>query len=218
MLHLPRAPTQLHALRASDRGSPWTLPSSQLSLEFADEVHHPRAMGEGGSGPEYLDELEHLFVRTRPALSGWFRRRIGDAAEAEDLAQECFVRIANRKDPDPPGNFEAYLYRTARSVLFDRRRRRERRDADAHVPLLPGQDASGEPDALRNLLARETLQRVTAILATMPERTRSIFILSRLEGMRYAEIATRFDISVSAVQKHILKAIETLMRTGGDDA
>ncbi|EJL33401.1 RNA polymerase sigma factor, sigma-70 family [Novosphingobium sp. AP12] len=83
---------------------------------------------------------------------------------------------------------------------------------------MPEHDSVEETNALRTLLAKEKLRRVSAILMTMPERTRSVFILSRLEGLRYAEIATRYAISVSAVQKHMLRAIETLMQAGEDDA
>ncbi|WP_232495742.1 RNA polymerase sigma factor [Novosphingobium kaempferiae] len=175
-------------------------------------------MADPGADSGQADALEHQFRRARASLVAWFRRRVGDPCEAEDLAQECFVRIANREDREAVAHFEGYLYRTARSVLFDRRRRRSVRHVDAHVSLLPEHDAPDDSDALRTLLAREKLERATTVLSTMPERTRSIFILCRMEGMRYAEIAKRFGISVSAVQKHMLRAIDTLTQAQEDDA
>lgn len=175
-------------------------------------------MADQGADSERVDALEHQFRHARASLVSWFRRRVGDPCEAEDLAQECFVRIANREDREAVAHFEGYLYRTARSVLFDRRRRRSVRHADAHVSLLPEHDAPDDSDALRTLLAREKLRKASAVLNAMPERTRSIFILCRMEGMRYAEIAARFGISVSAVQKHMLRAIEALTLARDDDA
>jgi RNA polymerase sigma factor (sigma-70 family) len=175
-------------------------------------------MADGEADSDDRGALEHQFRHARAALVTWFRRRIGDAAEAEDLAQECYVRIAGRDGAPIADHFEGYLYQTAKSVLFDRRRRRTVRQADAHVSLLPEHDAADESDTLRSLLARERLRQVSAVLTAMPERTRSIFVLSRLEGMRYAEIAVRFDISVSAVQKHMLRAIEALMQAGEGEA
>jgi RNA polymerase sigma factor (sigma-70 family) len=162
--------------------------------------------------------LEQQFLQARPALVTWFRRRVGDPSEAEDLAQECYLRIAGRAGAQGVAHFEGYLYRTAKSVLFDRRRRRTVRLSDAHVPFLPEHAAIDDTDALRTLLARERLQQVVKVLTAMPERTRSIFILSRLEGLRYAEIAARYAISVGAVQKHMLRAIETLMLAREEDA
>lgn len=175
-------------------------------------------MLEGEGVSDSGDAFAHQFRNLRAPLVAWFRRRVGDPIEAEDLAQESFLRIANRESADELDHFESYLYRTAKSVLFDRRRRRSARQAEAHFGLDPDHDALDETDALRDLLAKEKLRRVSAVLMTMPERTRSIFVLCRLEGMRYAEIATRYDISVSAVQKHMLKAIETMMMAGENDA
>jgi len=113
-------------------------------------------------------------------------------------------------------HFEAYLFRTARSVLADRHRRRVARRADAHYALDEDHDPSDEADALRTLLAREKLARVTRVINRLPERTRMVFVFSRLEGMRYAEIAKRMNISVSAVQKHMLRAIDALVLDGTD--
>jgi len=157
------------------------------------------------------DALEDRFRQLRAPLVAWFRRRIGDVAEAEDLVQESFMRITHRGEQDDVTHFEAYLYRTARSVLSDRLRRRDVRQADAHIPLQPDHDGTEGGDALRVLLAKERLQRVSVTLSALPERTRAIFILCRLEGLRYAEVAARFNISVSAVQKHMLRAVEALI-------
>lgn len=180
-------------------------------MEFANAFDQPCLMTAGDTGSEPDDALERQFRHLRSPLVAWFRRRVGDASEAEDLAQESFLRVAQRSDGDGVAHFEAYLFRTARSVLADRRRRRITRHAEAHTVLHPEHDEGQDADALRTLLAQERLRQVSEVLMTMPERTRSIFILCRLEGLRYAEVATRFDISVSAVQKHMLRAIETLM-------
>lgn len=173
-------------------------------------------MAGGGSEADRDEPGPDRFRDLRGALVAWFRRRVSDPSEAEDLAQESFLRISQRARPDSLLHFEAYLFRTARSVLADRHRRRAVRRADAHFGL----DGQLEPidgtDALRTLLAREQLQRVSTVLTNLPERTRLVFVLSRFEGLRYAEIAKRLNISVSAVQKHMLRAIEALVLDGTD--
>lgn len=170
----------------------------------------------GDDAQTHADMLAQRYTVVGPSLVMWFRRRIGDAVEAEDLAQESFLRVINRTEGAALDNFDAYLFRTARSVLADRRRRRMARHADAHDEMLDSA-SSENPDAVRTMLARERLREASAVLMALPERTRAIFILSRLEEMRYAEIAIRLGISVSAVQKHMLRAIERLLEARGSE-
>lgn len=173
-------------------------------------------MANGGSDPGRSSPGTDRFRDLRGALVSWFRRRVPDPSEAEDLTQESFLRISQRSEQESLVHFEAYLFRTARSVLADRHRRRVARRADAHYALDEDHDPSDEADALRTLLAREKLSRVTRVINRLPERTRMVFVFSRLEGMRYAEIAKRMNISVSAVQKHMLRAIDALVLDGTD--
>jgi RNA polymerase sigma-70 factor (ECF subfamily) len=62
----------------------------------------------------------------------------------------------------------------------------------------------------RVFLGKEALNRASVALLELPERTRTIFVLRRLEGMRYADVARRLGISVSAVEKHMVRAIAHL--------
>ncbi|MDI1296884.1 MAG: sigma-70 family RNA polymerase sigma factor, partial [bacterium] len=66
----------------------------------------------------------------------------------------------------------------------------------------------------RILAGREALKTALAALERLPERTRTIFVLRRLEGMRYLEIARRLGLSVSAVEKHMVRAVAHLAATG----
>ncbi|HVK80112.1 MAG TPA: sigma factor-like helix-turn-helix DNA-binding protein, partial [Verrucomicrobiae bacterium] len=70
-------------------------------------------------------------------------------------------------------------------------------------------------DGERILLAKENLQIVVAALNELPQRTRDVFLLSRLERIPHAQLAEMFAISVSAIQQHIVKATKHLAtRTG----
>jgi RNA polymerase sigma-70 factor (ECF subfamily) len=60
-------------------------------------------------------------------------------------------------------------------------------------------------------MARERLETVKFVLGQMPERTREVFLMHRLDGMKYREIAATFGISVSAVEKHIARATQALI-------
>jgi len=146
----------------------------------------------------------------RGSLLGFFRRRVPDPAEAEDLVQDVFTRIVARDSTEPVEHLGGYVFQVAQSVLADRGRRRVVRFAQAHVPFDNDQHADADFDPARILAGKEDLRRVTAALLSLPERTRTVFVLNRLEGRKYREIADQLGISVSAVEKHIARAIRHL--------
>ena len=103
-------------------------------------------------------------------------------------------------------NIGGYVFQTAASVVADRFRRRAVRHADDHVPFDCDHHSGTDFDAGRVVEGREALRIAETALMRLPERTRSIFLMRRLEGENYKEIATRFGISVSAVEKHMVRA------------
>lgn len=151
----------------------------------------------------------------RPALRRYFLRRRLSVHEVEDATQEVFMRLSRRSGLAEMENIAGYLFETAASVAIDLQRRANVRLSEAHdtyddqhhaVPdLAPDQVAQG----------RQELRLVLAGLLELPERTRNIFVLARLEHMRHAEIARRLGISVSAVEKHVLKALAHLSARAG---
>jgi RNA polymerase sigma-70 factor (ECF subfamily) len=158
--------------------------------------------------------IVQLNQRYRTALMAFFVRRIGDRSEAEDLTQEVFARLANRSV-----NFlstDAYIFQMAANLLRDRGRRlevRERFQAAAASDQLAHLD---DLDPSRVLIGREGLRDVAAALKELSSRTRTIFLLYRLENMKKVEIASLYEISVSGVQKHLNKAMDHLTRRFGE--
>ncbi len=161
-------------------------------------------------------DLLALSGRLRPALIAFFQRRLRDPSQAEDLTQDLFCRLA-AGPPHVVDNPEAYIFRIAANLVNDHYRRETVRSR-YHRHDDPARDADVDQlDAARFLEARESVGRVAAVLATLPERTRHIFILYRLEGMARKEIADTFGVSVSAVEKHIATAMRTLLRDAGGE-
>lgn len=181
------------------------------ALAFQDDRASGLSISDEDPRPNASHSVARQFRDARGKLLGWLRRRVPDPAEAEDLLQDTFLRVTQREARDDVAHFEGYLYRTAESVLADRYRRRSVRRADAHIALEPEQHQAEDADALRALLARERLRAVSASLMALPERTRTVFVLRRLEGLRYGEIATRLKVSLSTVEKDMARAIDHLM-------
>lgn len=161
------------------------------------------------------NDMVHLNRRYRPALMSFFLRRIRDHAEAEDLTQEVFVRLtALEIGPDNP---DGYIFQAAANLLRDRgRRARVRAGYRQAVEFEEGQ-RSEQITPARVLDGKESLERVLKALKSLPERTRAIFILYRLENMKQREIGEMFGISASAVEKHVVKAVAALARAKGGD-
>ena len=120
------------------------------------------------------------------------------------------MRIVARKADQPVDHVSGYVFQTAGSVLTDRARRRGVRASDAHVPFDPERHGGIELDAHRHATGREELNAAMDALRTLPARTRTVFLLNRIDGHRYKEIGIQLGISVSAVEKHMVRAVRHL--------
>lgn len=153
--------------------------------------------------------LVRLDRRYRAALMSFFLRRVPDPSEAEDLTQEVFANLAASREGATIG-VDGYVFQTAANLLRDRQRREKVRSLHrTHLAL----DESANVEALeppRVVAGRQALDEVAEALDELPTRTRAIFLLFRLEHMKQAEIAQLYGISVSAVQKHLLRAMAHL--------
>ena len=103
-----------------------------------------------------------------------------------------------------------YLHQTAASVLADYARRRSARRSDAHVEFDPDLHGGSDFDPERIVSGREDMAAATAALLSLPERTRTIFVLRRLDRVPAREVAEQLGVSVSAVEKHMVRAVRHL--------
>lgn len=156
---------------------------------------------------------QELDGRYRAPLFGYFFKRVQDRGEAEDLTQEVFVRLTRHPDKPQGEAANAYVFMIASNLLKDRARARASRRTSAHRSLenilentinTPNLVEDRNPE--RVLLGRETLKDVLSALGELSDRTRDVFILSRLENVHHRDIAALHGISVSAVEKHVIKA------------
>lgn len=162
-------------------------------------------------------DFVRLFTAERGRLLGRLSRRTGCPATAADIVQDIFLRLWERTT-DATGNPAAYLNRSARNAAIDHLR--AERVRAAHVAgLTPEQHAPAvapTPEAL--LEVRDRLDRVDEAIRRLPERTRDIFLLHRIHGRGYGEIAGVIGISVSGVEKHMARAVEACRRSiAGED-
>lgn len=152
--------------------------------------------------------LQTLFLTMRPSLVRFLTVRGASADEADDLAQDLFIK-AGLTEARPIGEPSAYLYKMADNLFLDRRRSalsRERREGD----WADCEERSSQTD--EQLTIRNELAVVEAALASLPDRTADIFRRFRVDGERQKEIASELGISVSAVEKHLQRAYDVVLQ------
>lgn len=160
---------------------------------------------------ETQDKAAEFVARYEPAIRRFFARRLSVQADIDDLTQELFARLLKRSALDSIDNAEGYLFQAAANMLHERARREARHRTDAYDPLDPvftGNHEERSPE--RVLLGREAYARMVQALQELPERSRTIFLLNRYEELSGTEIARRLGLSVSAVEKHMMRAIAHL--------
>ncbi|MBE0462993.1 MAG: sigma-70 family RNA polymerase sigma factor [Halomonadaceae bacterium] len=143
-------------------------------------------------------------------LQCWLQRKTGCSWQAADLAQDTFLRILTS-----PGNTaqiskiyepRSFLTTIARRVWIDF----VRRDAleKAWLEALKHQSEPVVISPEEQALILETLFQIDAMLEGLGHKVSQTFLLCHLEGLRYAEIAERLEVSVSSVKKYMAKATE----------
>lgn len=153
------------------------------------------------------DDFDRFLREHHDALLGFLSRRIGDD-DAQDVAQETMVRLM-RYRAQPHDQLRPLMYRIAINAIHDRGRRDSSRHASAHYSL--DQDfqdlPSVEPGIDQRIAHEQELVLARAAILQLPQRCRQVYLLNRIEGMSYSQIARHCDISVKAVEKHIGKAL-----------
>lgn len=155
--------------------------------------------------------LRQMSESYRQPLTAYFQRRVHSRNEAEDLTQEVFLRLVRRLDQDRIENPEAFVFRTAVNLLRDRSRRGKTFQSHL-VDLTHHQPNVEELSPERVFDSRQSLTLVLEVLDQLDERSRDVFILHRLEGMKHAEIASLYGVSVSSIEKYIIKALTLLAK------
>jgi RNA polymerase sigma-70 factor (ECF subfamily) len=149
-----------------------------------------------------------LSRRHLPAMLGLARRILGNAAEAEDVAQEAFIRVWTHAPRwQPLAQFRTWLTRVVINLCLDRRRRAQWVELEAAGDIVdpaPGAGAKAEDDERERMLA--------AAIEKLPVRQRSAIVLTYGEGMSNAQVAEVLDTSVSAVETLLVRGKQNLRR------
>jgi len=179
--------------------------SHRIAMDDSDEALMVRV----ARGDERAFQL--LSRRHLPAMVGLARRILGNAGEAEDVAQEAFIRVWTYAPRwQPLAQFRTWLTRVVVNLCLDRKRRARWVDLDA-----AGEVVDPAPRADEKAESNEREQMLTAAIDKLPARQRSAIMLTYVEGMSNAQVAEVLGTSVSAVETLLIRGKQNLRRTLG---
>lgn len=153
-------------------------------------------------------ELAGLYREHHGWLHGWLWRKLGNAFEAADLAQDTFVRLLCTPCTAEPGALReprAYLATVARRLLLNHLRRQSLEAA--YLQALAALPADHRPSPEQRVLVLEALQQVDTMLDGLPPKVRTVFVLAQVEGLSYAAIAEELGIGLRSVKRYMAQAM-----------
>ena len=165
----------------------------------------------------FMEDIDLTFQTYYRPLCLYATHYLHDVDGAEDVVQDCFVRLLEKSHQSPmmddhatssflfPQNLKSFLYASVRNACIDRLRRKN--------PI----DKNVSPSDLRGIISDEQAQESSfreaelwTALEQLPDRCREIFLMSKRDGMTYREIAEELSLSEKTVEHQISKALKTL--------
>jgi len=141
-------------------------------------------------------------------LLNFLHRQVDDRDMAADLAQESYARVlAAQHAGQPVLDARALLYRTARNLVIDQHRRAQVRRHES-LETVAGPEQPPAPQHLQPeeaLASRQTVHAYVQVIEALPPRCREAFVLHIIDGIPQSDIAQRMGISISMVEKHVVR-------------
>lgn len=132
-------------------------------------------------------------------------RIVNDIPLAEDIVQECLVKIWEQRKGLGDKPIEGYFYTMVRNKSIDYIRKKK-------LSIVPIEDQEISSPTSDNMEFEELQLKIQNLVNSLPERCRQIFVLSRFENMSHAEISEQLDISKKTIENQITKALKVLTK------
>ncbi|HYG42030.1 MAG TPA: sigma-70 family RNA polymerase sigma factor [Bordetella sp.] len=157
--------------------------------------------------------IDTLYTDHHAWLRAWLQRRLGNAADAADLAHEAFLRLILK--PASRGfnskiEARAYLRAMAQGMCVNLWRRRE--VEQAWLDTLAAQPEGYAPSAERQAIVLEALQEIAELLLGLPGKAAQAFLMSAVCGMTAAEVGSELGVSSRMVRKYVAQAMLRCMQ------
>ncbi|MCP4443574.1 MAG: RNA polymerase sigma-70 factor [Aureispira sp.] len=152
------------------------------------------------------NEFKSYFDQYFDAIRNYIYYRSGDGELATDIAQDTFMKVWEKRMQLSKTSIKSLLYKIANDLFISQIRKNKVKDQYLNTMVFDFKTDSPEVQ----LRYKELKQHYEKTLAQVPENQRTVFLMSRMEGLTYSEIATRLNISNKAVEKRMSKVLSTL--------
>jgi RNA polymerase sigma-70 factor (ECF subfamily) len=147
--------------------------------------------------------FKNIFDKYYDNIRNFLYYRSGNIETAEDLLQDVFLRLWENKEKIREESVGGYLYTIAANLIKNHYRRNE--ISYQFINSLTQKNNSESPEFLMEM--QEFDHRLQQTLAAMPGKSRDVFLMNRIDGLTYGEIADRLQLSIKAVEKRMHKAL-----------
>lgn len=153
-----------------------------------------------------LDQFKEFFDEHYQQIKNFIYYKTANAALSEDLAQECFLKIWEKRQKIDPVTAKNYLYTIAKNLAVDHIKKqksffsfinKKHKTDDGETPLYV-------------LEEKEFDAKLQKAMAELTEKQRIVFLMNRVDDLTYQEIANRLGLSVKAVEKRMMQALKQL--------
>lgn len=151
-------------------------------------------------------EFKGLFDTYFGPIKGFIYYKLGDMKMAEDLAQDAFVKLWENRDGVKKETVKSYLYTIANNITINHLKRNQLRYKFENQVVHYTEKETPE----FKMIQKEYQEKLNSVLAQIPDGSREVFLMNRLEGLKYREIAERLNLSVKAIEKRMSKAIHII--------
>jgi RNA polymerase sigma-70 factor (ECF subfamily) len=162
----------------------------------------------------HLDKssFEELFRQHYAALCRYAVGIIGDSEQSEDIVQHSFVKMWNKRaDMDLSRSLKSYLYTSVRNACINYIRDQKKfRSEFLDIEIYASDAVSAFTDGLERVQAGELQEKIQKALAALPDKSREVFVMSRIEQMKYREIAEKLGVKQKTVEAHMSRALKIL--------
>ncbi len=153
-----------------------------------------------------LNDFKSLFDQYYEGIKSFLYYKTGDIAVAEDIVQEVFIKLWDKREQIEMKTVKSFLFTIANNLAINHLKHQNIVFNFSKNESRPGKVESPH----FQLELKEFQESLERLLAEMPENYRIVFLMNRIEKLTYSEIAERLDLSVKAIEKRMSKALAYL--------
>jgi RNA polymerase sigma factor (sigma-70 family) len=159
----------------------------------------------GELADSHAQRISRLFSEHNESLIHFLATRLRSVQEAKEVAQEAYVRLLSLEDSGAVSFLRAFLFKTAANLAVDRIRSRNRQQQAHDAGLCDESREAPTPD--REAASAQEVEIVRRLIGELPPKCRHAFLLHRVHGAEFSEIAQEMGLSERMIRHYVLRAV-----------